>query len=59
MLPHIARADNPYEVKDEPKDVSDGATGLIARHPDLPSEAWRETFLRRFRNFRKVGEPSS
>lgn len=52
-LPHITRAANPYEVKEEPRDTA--RDELTAEHPLLPSEQWREVFLKRFKNFRKVG----
>lgn len=54
LLPHVTRAANPYEIEQrlEP-DILDGPT-LSTAHSILPNEIWRETFLRRFRNFRKV-----
>lgn len=51
-LPHVTRAANPYEVKEEPRDTV--RDELAAEHPLLPSERWREIFLKRFKNFRKV-----
>ncbi|KAI0728676.1 hypothetical protein C8Q72DRAFT_875595 [Fomitopsis betulina] len=50
-LPHVTRAANPYEVKEEPRDTV--RDELAAEHPLLPSERWREIFLKRFKNFRK------
>jgi len=52
VLPNVTRADNPYEVKEEPRDEEEGLRE--ATNADvLPSEEWRETFLHRFTNFRK------
>ena len=54
-LPHITRVANPYEVKEEHPDIV--RDELAAEHPLLPSEEWREVFLKRFKNFRKVCHP--
>ena len=59
LLPHITRVANPYEFPEVPPP---SALPTIASHEGsgarsaavLPSEEWRETFLRRFKNFRKV-----
>lgn len=58
MLPHVTRAANPYEVKEEPVDRA--TASLSTPHSALPSEDWREVFVSRFRNFRKnVVQPSA
>lgn len=59
LLPHTTRVVNPYEIPDPPLPEAPamlgvGATGEDRRNDMLPSEEWRETFLRRFKNFRKV-----
>lgn len=59
MLPHITRVANPYEVQDplSPEVTAMHGVGAIGgdrRSDVLPSEEWRETFLWRFKNFRKV-----
>ncbi|KZT72549.1 hypothetical protein DAEQUDRAFT_722708 [Daedalea quercina L-15889] len=50
-LPQITRVANPYEVKEEQRESVIGE--MNAEHPLLPSEEWREVFLKRFKNFRK------
>ncbi|OCH92170.1 hypothetical protein OBBRIDRAFT_773857 [Obba rivulosa] len=52
LLPRITRVTNPYEVQPEPAPTIDASTSR-GTHSPLPSDEWRETFLRRFRNFRK------
>ncbi|KAI0939398.1 hypothetical protein AcV5_000828 [Taiwanofungus camphoratus] len=53
ILPQVTRVANPYEIKEEIPNISGEKPDLGVSHPALPSEAWREIFLRRFRNFRK------
>lgn len=56
-LPHVKRVVNPYEVPEVPPPSTIQTSGPgdeLARIGILPSEEWRETFLRRFKNFRKV-----
>ncbi|TBU23505.1 hypothetical protein BD311DRAFT_703794 [Dichomitus squalens] len=60
LLPHVTRVANPYELPDAPPpDVAatsgagTGSVGEPSKGDVLPSEEWRETFLRRFKNFRK------
>ena len=53
-LPHVTRAANPYEIKEEPPAVALGPPPLSTPHSALPSESWREVFVDRFRNMRKV-----
>ncbi|PIL36928.1 hypothetical protein GSI_00618 [Ganoderma sinense ZZ0214-1] len=58
LLPHTTRVVNPYEIPDPPLPEASamqgvGAVGEDRRSDVLPSEEWRETFLRRFKNFRK------
>lgn len=52
-LPQVTRAMNPYELP-EPRHVSEEEDLLSTPHSALPSETWREVFVTRFRNFRKV-----
>ncbi|KAI9001354.1 hypothetical protein BD414DRAFT_505092 [Trametes punicea] len=54
LLPHVKRAANPYAVPDvSPPAPLPGPSDARAHRNILPSEEWRETFLRRFKNFRK------
>ncbi|KAI0722248.1 hypothetical protein C8T65DRAFT_628733 [Cerioporus squamosus] len=54
LLPHVTRVANPYELPEVPAPLSAIGTGdESSRKSILPSEEWRETFLRRFKNFRK------
>ncbi|KAI0774052.1 hypothetical protein C8Q74DRAFT_1217954 [Fomes fomentarius] len=56
LLPHVKRVVNPYEVPEVPPPSTTQISGPgeeFARIGILPSEEWRETFLRRFKNFRK------
>ncbi|KAI1786655.1 hypothetical protein LXA43DRAFT_1032771 [Ganoderma leucocontextum] len=58
LLPYTTRVANPYEIPDPPlPEVTSmqgaGAVGEDRSRDVLPSEEWRETFLRRFKNFRK------
>jgi hypothetical protein len=50
-LPHITRVANPYEQPPAPLIPQ---TTASARDSRLPSEEWRVTFEKRFKNFRKV-----
>ncbi|TFK92826.1 hypothetical protein K466DRAFT_538980 [Polyporus arcularius HHB13444] len=50
-LPHVTRVANPYELPEVPAEVP--VAGTSDSKAILPSEEWRETFLRRFKNFRK------
>ena len=46
--------DNPYEIK---KEIMEDVTDAFMQHPAnsvLPSEEWRDVFLKRFRNFKTV-----
>ncbi|KAH9850009.1 hypothetical protein C2E23DRAFT_870236 [Lenzites betulinus] len=53
-LPHVTRVANPYEFPEAPLAVSAaGPSQSTPRRNVLPSEEWRETFLKRFKNFRK------
>ncbi|KAJ3554405.1 hypothetical protein NM688_g3130 [Phlebia brevispora] len=52
-LPHVTRAANPYEIKEEPAEALADLQTLSSSHSALPSEDWREIFLIRFRNFKK------
>ncbi|KAF9821296.1 hypothetical protein IEO21_00904 [Rhodonia placenta] len=52
-LPHVTRVVNPYEVKTEVSAAAAASDQMSTPHPGLPSEEWRDLFLRRFRNFRK------
>lgn len=52
-LPHVTRAINPYEIPEEPQAPATEDL-LSATHSALPSESWREIFVARFQNFRKV-----
>ncbi|KAI0677032.1 survival motor neuron interacting protein 1-domain-containing protein [Trametes maxima] len=54
LLPHVTRAPNPYEAP-EPTAAAllSGSSEVGARTGILPSEEWQETFLKRFKNFRK------
>ncbi|RPD66756.1 hypothetical protein L226DRAFT_452149 [Lentinus tigrinus ALCF2SS1-7] len=56
-LPHVTRVVNPYELPDVPAPSAEalavGADSGPSHKAILPSEEWRETFLRRFKNFRK------
>ncbi|KZT13029.1 uncharacterized protein LAESUDRAFT_710129 [Laetiporus sulphureus 93-53] len=54
LLPRVTRSANPYEIQEEVETVAVETTYRSGSHPALPSEAWRETFLRHFRNFRKI-----
>ena len=61
QLPHVTRVANPYEFPDAPPPSLTASLGAGAESGGessktnvLPSEEWRETFLRRFKNFRKV-----
>ncbi|TCD69845.1 hypothetical protein EIP91_005922 [Steccherinum ochraceum] len=51
-LPHTTRVHNPYEVKEEPKERTPPRS-LSSSSIPMPSDEWRDVFLRRFRNFRK------
>ncbi|KAI0356468.1 hypothetical protein OH77DRAFT_1495299 [Trametes cingulata] len=54
LLPHVTRVVNPYEVPEAPPSAPQpGPSEPRIRRDLLPSEEWRETFLRRFKNFRK------
>ncbi|KAI0751527.1 hypothetical protein C8Q80DRAFT_1157788 [Daedaleopsis nitida] len=56
LLPRTTRVANPYEPPEVPYPPPAQAPGLEADprcKNILPSEEWRETFLRRFKNFRK------
>ncbi|KAF7798895.1 hypothetical protein EIP86_010123 [Pleurotus ostreatoroseus] len=51
-LPRTTRVDNPYEIKEE---IMEDVTDAFMQHPAnsvLPSEEWRDVFLKRFRNFK-------
>ncbi|KAH9927173.1 uncharacterized protein BXZ73DRAFT_49051 [Epithele typhae] len=56
LLPHVIRVANPYELP-QPPPPDEGSNGSASssspRKNVLPSEEWRETFLWRFKNFRK------
>lgn len=54
LLPHVARVTNPYELKEERIDVDAIAENTSIVRASLPSDEWREVFIRRFKNFRKV-----
>lgn len=49
MLPHTTRVENPYEIVPQPSVAMSNKV-----RPALPSEEWRATLERRFKNFRKV-----
>ncbi|KIP10679.1 hypothetical protein PHLGIDRAFT_100801 [Phlebiopsis gigantea 11061_1 CR5-6] len=51
-LPHVTRAENPYEFP-EPQLPDLGGDAPRDVHSALPSEDWREVFVSRFRNLRK------
>ncbi|EIW61494.1 uncharacterized protein TRAVEDRAFT_69837 [Trametes versicolor FP-101664 SS1] len=54
QLPHVTRVANPYDVPEDPSAAPlPGSNGSTPRRDLLPSEEWRETFVRRFKNFRK------
>ncbi|KAI0368051.1 hypothetical protein BV20DRAFT_969629 [Pilatotrama ljubarskyi] len=54
LLPHVTRVVNPYELPEVPPAAPlPGPSEPRIRRDLLPSEEWRETFLRRFKNFRK------
>ncbi|CDO68141.1 hypothetical protein BN946_scf185003.g13 [Trametes cinnabarina] len=54
MLPHVTRVANPYDVPEVSAAAPQpGPSEPRPRRDVLPSEEWRETFLRRFKNFRK------
>ncbi|KAG2077233.1 hypothetical protein BDR04DRAFT_1088175 [Suillus decipiens] len=56
-LPHVTRVANPYELPEPvpPPDVVQPDSS----HSNLPSELWRSTFLRHFRNLRKnIAQPT-
>ncbi|KAI9066426.1 hypothetical protein FKP32DRAFT_1673944 [Trametes sanguinea] len=54
MLPHVTRVANPYDVPEMSAAASLPGSSEPRTRPDiLPSEEWREKFLRRFKNFRK------
>ncbi|THG98869.1 hypothetical protein EW026_g3398 [Hermanssonia centrifuga] len=50
LMPHVTRAENPYEIEDKPHE---DLLTLSITNDVLPSEKWRDTFLKRFKNFRK------
>ena len=55
LLPHVTRVANPYAIPDTlPTDVPSTSGVVTSAGAILPSEEWRELFLRRFKNFRKV-----
>ena len=66
QLPAVKRAPNPYETTPPEPALPSGSTFIasaIAPSPPsqkshIPSSEWRETFTRRFVNFRKVCAPS-
>jgi len=51
-LPHVTRVHNPFEVKDEPQQPAFPVASSSSDIP-MPSDQWREIFIKRFRNFRK------
>ncbi|KAI0663204.1 hypothetical protein C8Q70DRAFT_1042743 [Cubamyces menziesii] len=54
LLPHVTRVDNPYATPEVPVAGPEPGPSEPKPHSDvLPSEEWRTTFLRRFKNFRK------
>ncbi|KAH9894433.1 hypothetical protein C8Q73DRAFT_745923 [Cubamyces lactineus] len=54
LLPHVTRVDNPYATPEVPITGPEPGPSEPKPHRDvLPSEEWRTTFLRRFKNFRK------
>ncbi|KAI0637968.1 hypothetical protein C8Q77DRAFT_1153660 [Trametes polyzona] len=54
LLPHVTRVVNPYDVPEESLPAPlPGLSGTATQRDVLPSEEWRETFLKRFKNFRK------
>ncbi|EMD40899.1 hypothetical protein CERSUDRAFT_149434 [Gelatoporia subvermispora B] len=52
-LPHVIRVANPYELQYEPIVAVAEASMSQSNQSFLPSEEWRDKFLKRFRNFRK------
>ncbi|KAI0332409.1 hypothetical protein GY45DRAFT_1433094 [Cubamyces sp. BRFM 1775] len=54
LLPHVTRVENPFAIPEVPATGPEpGSSESRPRRDVLPSEEWRTTFLRRFKNFRK------
>ncbi|OBZ76465.1 hypothetical protein A0H81_03747 [Grifola frondosa] len=58
-LPNVTRVTNPYEIPEKNADISVQPSDAIRSSNVLPSEEWRGTFLRRFKNFRKNSTQST
>ncbi|EJD01604.1 uncharacterized protein FOMMEDRAFT_158755 [Fomitiporia mediterranea MF3/22] len=52
-LPFITRAENPFQKQSAKVAVQEVVAGPSKPRVQLPSEEWRDVFIKRFRNFRK------